>query len=140
MPLISDRRIIVKQDDENTWPPSNTVLGNDILFRVLATKVSTRSRSGRRPEDFDENGDILKKRPNRGHIADARHDGVLLDIVFKGYYVLIGDVGATTMTKRSEAKPWLADFDEKVTSLYDTRERALDRYRHRPRSHSSVTQ
>ena len=75
------------------------------VFRIIYIGMSVRVTKERWAADFDANGNIFKNRPNCGHAANIRHvddkGERLWDWVYKGYYVLQGDSGATKEGIRS---------------------------------------
>ena len=126
-PIILRWETKIDRSRPGTWPPRNSCLGDSVLYQVLAAQILSRGLSDFYPEDFAANGLILRSRMNRGHAANANSmDGLVHDIIFKGYYLLQGDLG---IHHRGSQRSWLSvlrgqkheefSLHEEVESLYD---------------------
>ena len=93
-PLVITWSTPISRDNESTWPPKYSVLSDRVTYLVINT-IPTRSRYKWYEADFDSNGDFIKTRINKGPAVNIKAaSGLILDIVYKGYYILYGDAGA----------------------------------------------
>ena len=116
--------------DRTTWPPAGSVLSDLVVYLIIEADVPTRKRNECWSQDFDMNGNILKRRLNRGPAANwqvGRDDNApIYDVVYRGYYLLHGDLGASGTNFKdshlvgdedpSPDKKWA--YDTVVTSFY----------------------
>ncbi|KAL6716825.1 hypothetical protein ACLMJK_004737 [Lecanora helva] len=68
------------------------------------------------PSDFNQNGKLLRNRPNRGRAATKEvrlgKETRLCDMIVDGTYILHGDKGALAT---NVPRPWLCDIEDEKT-------------------------
>ena len=98
-------------------PPDYYHLTNETIYLLVSSTFPVRQRNNRWPKVFNSNGSILRTRPNAGPAATYKHEGTPHNIIFKSFYTLHGDEGAS----KGEGRNWLTglqpDTDKDVCKL-----------------------
>ena len=94
-PLVLDwNKNDIDPEDDTTWPPANTFLSDLVIWKVISSEISVRSRYNRWPKVFRSGGMVFMTRPNMGPAANTMYSGQVRDLVLMQSYILHGDSGA----------------------------------------------
>lgn len=97
---------IIDGHDVKTWPPTNTIVKDDILYRIIKSKILVITRRANWPMEFDRNEKKLNNKPNKNLPANTEIRNKLENLVYRGYYLLQKNSGSNIFYRSDNLTLW----------------------------------